>query len=101
MRRRELALQFGTTYALACGASLLRLEIWILSWLLPYALGLLLIAMIPLAISMFQLVRRLHGLVYAIVHVVLLYILTPMFLTGVILIPLLVHGDAIRLLEDE
>lgn len=46
---------------------------------------------------MFRAVTRIHGPVYALGHVTVSVILTPVALTGIILIPLLVRGDAKRL----
>ena len=46
---------------------------------------------------MFRAVTRIHGPVYAVGHVMISVILTPVVLTGIILIPLLVRGDAERL----
>ena len=46
---------------------------------------------------MFRAVTRIHGPVYAVGHVMISVVLTPVVLTGIILIPLLVRGDAKRL----
>ena len=46
---------------------------------------------------MFRAVTHLHGPISAVGHVLVSVILTPVALTGIILIPLLVRGDAERL----
>ena len=51
--------------------------------------------------NQFRLVDKMHGQVSASLHVALTVILTPFFLIGPVLIPLLVLGDAQRLLLEE
>lgn len=45
----------------------------------------------------FRIMQSLHGTGYAFGHVVISVLLTPVFLTGLILVPLLVRGDVERL----
>ena len=51
--------------------------------------------------NQFRLVDKMHGQVSASLHIGLTVILTPFFLIGPVLIPLLVLGDAQRLLLEE
>ena len=55
----------------------------------------------PMLYYLFRLANKMHGLVYAVLHVALAAILTPFFLVGPLFIPLLVSGDARRLLLDD
>ena len=70
----------------------------------PYTGVLLIVAFAAqpmMLINQFRLVDKMHGQVSASLHVGLTIILTPFFLIGPILIPLLVLGDAQRLLLEE
>lgn len=55
----------------------------------------------PMLVYLFRLANKVHGVGYAALHVVLTVILTPFFLIGPLLIPLLVSGDVRRLLLDD
>ena len=69
-----------------------------------YTQALLCIAFIPqppMLYYLFRLANKMHGRVYAVLHVVLTLILTPFFLVGPLFIPLLVSGDARRLLMND
>ena len=70
----------------------------------PYTGVLLIVAFAAqpmMLINQFRLVNKMHGQVSASLHVGLSVILTPFFLIGPVLIPLLVLGDAQRLLLEE
>ena len=70
----------------------------------PYTGVLLIVAFAAqpmMLMNQFRLVDKMHGQVSASLHVGLTIILTPFFLIGPILIPLLVLGDAQRLLLEE
>lgn len=54
-----------------------------------------------LLFHLFRLVCKMHGQVSASLHVGLTVVLTPFFLIGPLFIPLLVLGDARRLLLDQ
>ena len=71
---------------------------------MPYTGVLLIVAFAAqpmMLINQFRLVNKMHGQVSASLHVGLSVILTPFFLIGPVLIPLLVLGDAQRLLLEE
>ena len=72
-----------------------------MSILTPLTLLVAGIAVIPLSLTMYRLVKQIHGAGYAIAHVFFLFLLTPAFLAGPILLPFLVQSDAERLLSDE
>ena len=55
----------------------------------------------PMLFYLFRLANRMHGVVYAALHVLLTVFLTPFFVIGPLFIPLLVLGDARRLLLDD
>ena len=69
--------------------------------LLPLSLLVALISVIPLALTVFGLVKRMHGTGFAIAHVFFLFVLSFAFFAGPILLPLLLHGDVNRLFSDE
>ena len=56
------------------------------------------IPLLPLLYYLFQLVNETNGYFLAVFHALLTAILAPFFLIGPLLIPLLVRGDARRLL---
>ncbi len=55
------------------------------------------IATIATWFYIFRISRSLHGTGYAVGHLAISVVLTPVFLTGLILMPLLIRGDAERL----
>ena len=104
MRRRETALWFAAPYALSLFVLITGMPVWPVSlWpvFLLLSLGVVFIAMLPLAVSVFRLVEQLHGFGYGVAHVIFLFALTPTFLVGLLFIPIVVHGDAARLLDDD
>lgn len=99
LRRRTVAMWCLAPYLLMCTASLTRALPW--SELLPLTLLLSAISVVPLSVPIYRLVEKIHGKGYAIAHVFFLFLLTPAFATGPILLPLLVQSDAERLLGDD
>ena len=63
-----------------------------------WTLMIILIPLAPMLYYMFRLVSKTNGTPNAIFHVILTALLTPFFLTGPLLIPLLARGDARRLM---
>lgn len=55
------------------------------------------LALIPMLFYMFLLAVKMNGVLNAFFHVLLTIVLTPFFLVGPFFIPLLVRGDARRL----
>jgi hypothetical protein len=65
---------------------------------LDWTFGLFAIPLIPLNYYLIRLVTKTNGITSAIFHALLTAILAPFFLIGPLLIPLLVRGDARRLM---
>lgn len=98
LRRRTIAMWCTAPYLIACAASLMRALPW--SGLLLLTLLLSAISVVPLSVPMYRLVKKIHGNGYAIAHVFFLFLLTPAFAAGPILLPLMVKADANRLLGE-
>ena len=93
MRYRKWALVSGIFFVLALLIDLASAGVGSSLWfVLP-----VLCCALPMWIAMHGIVCRLHGRSYAFWHVFASVILTPAFLTGIILVPLVVAGDAKRL----
>ena len=101
MMWRNVALVFGIPFAWCLLSSFAFGQLSFVNfnpiWLLCIAFA----PQPPMLINLFRLANKMHGEVYASLHVVLTVILTPAFLAGPLLIPLLVQGDARRLLLDD
>ena len=98
---RKVTLVFVVPFVLCLLGSFLG---WQVSKFMPYTMVFLIFAFsaqYTMLKNQFCLVNRMHGLVNASLNVGLTMILTPFFLIGPILIPLLVLRDARRLLLKE
>ena len=76
---------------------LLPIRFWVANYVLIASLVVFSVASMLSWFYMFRIVRTLHGVGYALAHVAISVLLTPVFLFGLILVPLLVQGDAERL----
>ena len=94
MTWRTISLFAAVPFLVQTVLALADSDIGYVKW--PFWLAL--VPIFPLVYYMFNLVLKVHGWTTAFFHVTLTIILTPFFLVGPLLIPLLVKGDASRLL---